>query len=389
MKPKYFLFLMLSLSLLIGCSRTTEPELPYAMELEDVLNQTRQSTNVMGISVAIIVPGYHPWLGVSGESHPGQPITKDMLFDMASAGKLIMSALVLDICEDGLLSLKDPISKYLPEFPNVDGSITIRQLLNHTSGLYDMVPHPGGPFRKPYNSIDFEKWWTIDEIFTKLGGEPYFSPGEGFHYTQAGFQLATLIVEKVTRSTVAEQIQKRLMDPLDLNGMLLDFSKPVPGRYAIAHPWVDTDGDGTPEDVVSRSRNWIASLSRILFYTRAEDFTVWAHKLFAGKVIKQSSLDEIQTFVHPKPEELDGPLYIDYGLGLQVLNPQLMRGQRVLGHLGSIPGYRAFVGHLPDHGVTMVILHNSDTDNAFPILDGLLGTVLDNLEGSTNITSGE
>ena len=188
MKPKYFLFLMLSLSLLIGCSRTTEPELPYAMELEDVLDQTRQSTNVMGISVAIIVPGYHPWLGVSGESHPGQPITKDMLFDMASAGKLIMSALVLDICEEGLLSLKDPISKYLPEFPNVDGSITVRQLLNHTSGLYDMVPHPEGPFRKPYNSIDFEKWWTIDEIFTKLGGEPYFSPGDGFHYTQAGFQ---------------------------------------------------------------------------------------------------------------------------------------------------------------------------------------------------------
>ena len=86
--------------------------------------------------------------------------------------------------------------------------------------------------------------------------------------------------------------------------------------------------------------------------------------------------DEMQTFVHPKPEECDGPLFVDYGLGLMEINPQLMRGQRSLGHFGSIPGYRAFVGHFTDHGVTMVILHNSDTDGGFPILDGLLGTVL-------------
>lgn len=380
MKRNHLLISVLSLLLLLGCDKQTEPVLPYATELQSVLDQTRQSTNVMGISVAILVPGHSPWMGVSGESYPGQPITPDMLFDMASAGKFILAALVLDLCEDSLISLDDPVSKYLPDYPNVDGSITIRQLLNHTSGLYDMVPHPGGPFRIPYNSINFKKWWTIDEIFTILGGKPYFAPGEGFHYTQAGYQLATLIVEKVTQSTVPREIQKRLLDPLGIDGMLLDFTKPVPDRFRIAHPWVDTDSDGTPEDVFSRSRNWIASLSRILFYTQAQDFAVWANALFNGKVLEASSLNDMQTFVHPKPEETSGPLFVDYGLGLMELNPQLMRGQRVLGHLGSIPGYRAFVGHLPVHDVTMVILHNSDTDNAFPILDGLLGTVLDHLE---------
>lgn len=87
------------------------------------------------------------------------------------------------------------------------------------------------------------------------------------------------------------------------------------------------------------------------------------------------------TFVHPKPEETGGPLLVDYGLGLMEINPQLLRGQRALGHLGSIPGYRAFVGHFPDLGVTMAVLYNSDTDEGgFPILDGLLGTVLKNLK---------
>jgi D-alanyl-D-alanine carboxypeptidase len=175
------------------------------------------------------------------------------------------------------------------------------------------------------------------------------------------------------------EVQKRLLDPLGLNGMLLDFSRPIPGRFRIAHPWVDTDSDGKPEDVFSKSRNWIASLSRILFYTRAEDLAVWTHALFAGDVLQADSLDEMLTFVHPRPEEMDKPLCVAYGLGIMEINPQLMRGQRVLGHFGSIPGYRAFVGHFPDRGMTIALLHNSDTDNAFPILDGTLNIVLNSL----------
>jgi D-alanyl-D-alanine carboxypeptidase len=379
MRLDRLLFAILSITSLIGCRTPVEKEVPNAGELQSVLDSTRQATQIRGVSVAVIVPGFRPWLGTSGESYPGRKITENMLFDMGSAGKLIMAALVLKLCEDGLLSLDDPVSKYLPPFPNVDGAITIRQLLNHTNGLYDMVPHPGGPFRVPYDSIDFEKWWTIEEIFTRLGGKPYFAAGKGFHYTQAGFQLAALIVEKVTHSTVPEQVQKRLLDPLGIDGMLLDHSKPVPARFEIAHHWVDTDSNGQPEDVSARSRNWIASLSRIDFYTPASDFALLVHALFDGKVLQASSLNEMLTFVHPKPEETGGPLFVDYGLGVMQINPQFMRGQKTLGHLGSIPGFRAFVGHFPDHDVTMVVLYNSDTDNGFPIIDGMLAAILKHL----------
>jgi hypothetical protein len=71
----------------VGCGKRTEQELPYAKELQAVLDSTRQSGNVMGVSVAIIAPGYKPWLGVSGESYPGHSIRPDMLFDMGSTGK--------------------------------------------------------------------------------------------------------------------------------------------------------------------------------------------------------------------------------------------------------------------------------------------------------------
>ncbi len=368
---------LLSVIALVPCGAQPAMRLPSATELQSVLDSTRQAARIRGVSVAVIVPDHAPWLGTSGESYPGRPITPDMLFDMGSAGKLIMAAVVLDLCDHGLLSLEDSVGTYLSPIPNVDGAITIRQLLNHTSGLYDMVPHPGGPFRVPYDSIDFGKWWTIDEIFTTLGGKPYFAPGRGFHYTQAGFQLASLIVEKVTKSTVPEQIQQRLLTPLGLDGMLLDHSKPVPARFEIAHHWVDANHDGVPDDVSSRSRNWIASLSRIDFYTRANDFAVWAHALFTGKLLRPSSLRELLTFVHPKPEETGGPLFVDYGLGVMQINPQFLRGQTAYGHLGSVPGFRAFVGHFPDQNVTMAVLYNSDTDNGSVIIDGLLAKVLE------------
>ena len=282
--------------------------------------------------------------------------------------KNLFAALVLKLAEEGLLSLDDPISKYLSPYPNIDGSITIRQCLNHTSGLFMWVEHPQAPTRIPYNSINFEKWWTTDEIFTTLGGEPYFPPGEGWHYTQAGFILGTLIVEKVTGSTTSTEIQKRLLKPLGIHGMLLDLREPIPPQYKIAHNWVDTDGDGISEDVSSRSRNWINSLSRILFYTTAEDFARWGHALFQGQVLSQASLDEMLDFHSPTPGE---PRFSGYGLGTCDFT-DLLGGVRAWGHDGSTPGYRAFMAHLPDHGVTLSGLINDDSDEGGMYIAGVL-----------------
>jgi D-alanyl-D-alanine carboxypeptidase len=248
---------------------------PYSCTLQYALDSAQESANLFGVSAAIIVPGYKSWVGFSGISHPGKPISEDTLFDMGSTGKIILGPLMVKLAEEGLVNLDDPINIYLPEFPYVDGSITIRQLLNHTSGLYMMVKHPDSPFNKPYTEIDHSRWWSIDEIFTELGDEPYFPPGGGWCYTQAGYQIATLLVEEVTGQTVSQAVQSYLLDPLGIEGMLLDFSQPFPEDADIAHPFVDTDRDGEFDDVHLYSRNWIASLSRILFFSSPADLAAW------------------------------------------------------------------------------------------------------------------
>jgi D-alanyl-D-alanine carboxypeptidase len=379
------LVVTLAILLLTRCGEASDPALPYARELQDALDAGRESAGLVGISAAIIVPGYEPWLGTSGESHPGQPATEDMLFDMGSAGKILVGPLMVKLAEEGLISLDDPIDTYLPDFPYADGAITIRQLLNHTSGLFMMVKHPDSPFRKPYAEIDRDRWWTIDEIFSELGGDPYFAPGEGWCYTQSGYQLATLIVEAVTSQTMAEVIQTHLLTPLDIEGMVLDFSKPVPEQVRVAHPWVDTDLDGHYEDVHGDSRNWIASLSRILFYSSARDLAAWGHALFTGKVLSRGSMDEMIDFYRMDDWCGEPPLITGYGLGVQDLDPSLTGGQPAWGHLGSIPGYRALLAHLPQQGVTLAVMANTDSDNAMAVVDGLLEVLLQRLGVGTSV----
>ena len=379
MKKKLLLVVaMVSTSLLTGCVQPiasptpmAEVESELAQKLQDALDNALAASGTMGVSVAVITPDGQIWTGVSGMSDPDTPITPDTLFDMGSTGKNLFAALVLKLAEEGLLSLDDPISTYLLSYPNVDSSITIRQLLNHTSGLYMWVEHPQAPTRIPYNTIDFEKWWTVEEIFTTFGGEPYFAPGEGWHYTQAGYILGTLIVEQVTQSTVPVEIQKRLLDPLDIHGMLLDLKEPVPSNHQIAHDWVDTDGDGIPEDVSSRSRNWMNSLSRILYYTTAGDLAKWLHRLHQGEVLSPASLDEMLDFHSSTPGE---PEISGYGLGTE----QVIFGEVELwGHKGSSPGYRAGVYYLPEYGVTISLLINSDSDEkAYMMFISLLEVVL-------------
>jgi D-alanyl-D-alanine carboxypeptidase len=185
---------------------------------------------------------------------------------------------------------------------------------------------------------------------------------------QAGYQIATLIVEEVTGSTMAEQIQTRLLDPLGIKGMILDLSKPLPADVTIAHAWVDTDWDGSPEDVSDRSRNWIASLSRILTYTTAEDFARWGHALFTGQVLEPDSMSQMLAFHRPKDYGNEPPIFAGYGLGVLEWVPQILHGEQGYGHSGSIPEYRAFLAHQPDRELTLVVLSNSDKEEELAMM---------------------
>jgi D-alanyl-D-alanine carboxypeptidase len=190
------------LNLVVSCSRLGDP---LHQKLQAALDKRAQQYDVKGVSAAVILPDGTIWRGVSGVSHPGANMSPDMAFAIGSITKNMVAALMLQLAEEGKLSLDDPIGKWLPSFPHVNPAITIRQMLNHTSGLFmfwenqalwdDLIRYR-------------TKHFTPEEVLAYLK-EPPFSPGEGYQYSNTGYLLAAMIITRATGSTLAAEMRKR------------------------------------------------------------------------------------------------------------------------------------------------------------------------------------
>jgi len=115
-----------------------------------------------------------------------------------------VATLILQLVEEGRLTLEDPLRKWLPDYPNIDNNITVRQMLNHTSGIYEFVKNSRSPWQMAYKST---KMWTQEQILADLVDKPYFTPGNGWHYSSTNYILLRMIVEKVTGLKISEEIK--------------------------------------------------------------------------------------------------------------------------------------------------------------------------------------
>jgi len=329
---------------------------------------------MIGISAAVKIPEQEIWTGTSGISTPAELLRTDMLFDIGSAGKNFIAALVLQLVEEEKLSLEDSLNKWLSDYPNVHNTTTIRQLLNCTSGIYDYVEHPLCPVQKRFITIDYTKEWTPEEILTTLVREPYFMPGTSWHYSSTNYILLKMIIEKITQSTVAEEIQSRFLTPLNLDNTLVFFKEPLPTHLSIAHNWHDTDWDGLPEDISSNPRIWLYTASPLLIYSTAEDMVKWSQAFYNGNILSMASLDEMLTFVSPTPGE---PQLSGYGLGT---SKYVVQGKEMWGHGGSIRGYCAIILYLPEYQTSIAALGNDDNGESLGyIFNSLVKVIVDYL----------
>jgi len=345
------------LILATGCMITQESaqqqplaDLSYTEELQAALDlalQDGQGEYDLGISAAIIVPGYKPWLGVSGNSHPGAPVTNDHLFNVGSIAKSFEAALALKLAEDGLLDLEAQISTWLPEYKNVDSHITVRQLMNHSSGVFNVFEHPDFPWVS--QDVDYTKQWQLEEVIEHFVLEPYGPPGYAQHYSSTNYLLLTTILRKVTDASVPHEVTRYFLDPLELDNTFMSMGELPPPQFTIADPWVDIDSDQNLENLAGISQTWIATLTHPVLYATPEDIARWMDLLYhEGKVLSEKSLQEMLTF----PETtLPNPEGGRYGLG--VVDYSEILGLKAIGHGGSALGYSAAALYLPDYGISL------------------------------------
>jgi CubicO group peptidase (beta-lactamase class C family) len=321
-----------------------------AAKLQQTLDvQVAAFPDTKGVSASVYYPGQGIWKGTSGISYAGHPITSDMEFGIASNTKLFTAVAVMKLVENNILNLNDQLQKWLPKYKNVDSSITIRQLLNHTSGIADVFTAASIAFIEANPAHNF----TTAEVMAYIGPK-LFSKGTSYGYSNTNYILAGMIIESAIGQPVSKIIRDSILTPLQLDSTFYDGKETVLGT--IAHPWQDG------VDVSAKSRNALNTLgtSAGSMYSTASEMAQWYQALLSGQVVSANSLKEITTFVSSG----------SYGFG--ILTMQLF-GRTLWGHGGSNTGYKSRMFYDPIMKTTVCGLSNS---NPSAIDGGITGVLL-------------
>jgi D-alanyl-D-alanine carboxypeptidase len=367
MKLRIILIVIILLSLSYA-QISSEPALREKMQR--VLDEGINDYNFKGVSAAVIFPEDKIWTGVSGISHDTVSIKPDMLFAIGSITKNMVAALTLSLVEDKILSLDDPVSKWLPSYPHVDGKISLRQLLNHTSGLYMFWDNQQiWDDLKTYRT----KVFTPQEVLTYIK-EPYFAPGDGWRYSNTNYLLMAMIIEKATNSKLSNEFKKRFWQPLAIENAYLTLQDSIPDNQA--HVYSDNfNNDGSNFDVTYLPRASHESIcfgSAGLFMT-AEDLARWCYALFEGKVLQQNSMNEMLRFIEFNPVANMRA----YGLGVQLYEGKFAFGTEAIGHGGANIGTSTYMVYLPEYHVSIVVMINAFPNGGIDgTTRGLIKTIL-------------
>lgn len=335
--------------------RRKSVSLEIAQKLQSSLDETVSKYGV-GASVKVISTS-GKWVATSGLSNlenqtPVQPEDK---FQIASVTKTFTAVTILKLAEEGKLSLDDTLEKWLPNIAqNIpDGNnITIRQLLNGSSGIYDFAKDANSPFFQEVIKNP-QKQWKYEELVAYAYGKER----KEWVYPNSGFILAGMIIEKATGSTIAAEIRRLISEPLGLENTFF-YSEEIPG--GLVSGYIDIPpGDGNLDNVSFVNISFAGAAGGLI--STPEDVSKFFQILLSGKLLQKSSLREMLTFVDTK-EEGDGLISRRYGLGIQLIEaetPELGKF-KLIGHGGTNPasGFGAGMWLYPEFGVMIVYAEN-------------------------------
>ncbi|PBQ30283.1 hypothetical protein CNR22_00415 [Sphingobacteriaceae bacterium] len=209
-----FLAFLLSLILITNqCDAQIDSVL--ARQLQQILDKRIQSYGEHGVSATVIMQNGATWKGTAGLGKNGISISDSTVFHGASITKCNIATLMLLLAEDGLIHLDSSWHKYITLNVSFNPSITIRQLLSHTSGIKDYLEVAGSG---TLVTSDFNHAFTPIEILeTHVSGTPDFAPGTNFKYSTSNYVLAALIAQTVTGHPVQEELRSRIWAPLGMS----------------------------------------------------------------------------------------------------------------------------------------------------------------------------
>lgn len=285
------------------------------------------------------------WTAAAGlaDLERGTPIRASDHFRIASASKMFVSVVAQQLAEEGKLALDDPMRRYLPaevaaNLANGD-AVTVRQLLNMTSGIFDYTQSDA--FNGAVEDDPTHPWTALETVRYAYGEPAYFAPGAGYAYSNTNYNLLQLVIENVTGSTLARQLEARIFQPLGMKNSFLED----PARLGAG--LVRGYADGADVTLVNDG----VGLGDGGIVTTAGDLALFMRALFGGKLLK--SLDAMMDWV----DDGEGSWY---GLGLGYSETEW---GAAFGHDGASSGFQSSALYLPEGDLVVIVLTNNfDSD---------------------------
>ncbi|HEY0444448.1 MAG TPA: serine hydrolase domain-containing protein, partial [Candidatus Limnocylindrales bacterium] len=346
---------------------------PLAKALQASLDRLRRHAGIPGVSATIVFADGSRWTGVSGlaDVAAGRKVTPDTAFAVGSISKTFLATLILALAAEGRIDLDASVRTYLPAM-RFSRAITVRQLLDHTSGLADFF------FGRKVDAAllaDRSATWTPARTLTFVG-KPYFAPGTGWHYSNTNYLVLGLLAEHVGGVSLATQYRARFFDPLKLSEAFYEVAERPHGP--LAHGYRFTGKKATLPPIDLSEPSGIAPFRSVVtaaggagsIAASSRDIAAWARALYGGEVLDPPTLATMFAGVgataryHPKTP---------YGLGVQA---PLVNGYRTYGHSGRLLGFQSVVRYLPDQGLTVAVLTNQSRSDPGIIARELLRIAL-------------
>jgi CubicO group peptidase (beta-lactamase class C family) len=286
------------------------------------------------------------------------PIRPDTIFEAGSVSKQFTAMAVLLLAHQGKLSLDDNVRKYIPELPDYGTPVTIRHLLNHTSGLRD------------WGSLEAIAGWPrttraythahVLEILSRQKSLNY-TPGAEYSYTNSGYNLAAMIVARVSGQSLADFTRERIFQPLGMTSTSWrdDFRSIVKNRAIAYQQSANSIRQFMPfEDVYGNGG----------LLTTVGDLLKWNRNFITAKIGGKDLVAQQQ-----QQAKLNDGRTISYALGLFM---QEYGGLREVSHSGTTAGYSAWLGRYPDRGLSVAVLCNTSAANGTSLGREVAGTYL-------------
>ncbi|MEJ8843857.1 serine hydrolase domain-containing protein [Lacibacter sp. H375] len=316
--------------------------------VDSLLNGSMKSMSIPGLSISVLKKGKVIYKKAFGYSNIElkSPSTIQSNYLIGSVTKTFTAVAAMLLWEQEKFKLDDDIGTYLPDLPSHWKPVTIRQLLNHTSGITTNLEKPDSFCKFNYTIENY----THRNVIEETACLPLrFAPGSKFEYSGRNYFLIGMLIEKLAGKPYEEFLRENIFLPLVMDKTsMINYEKLISNR---------ADGYNLDNGIFinSQQMNPVIEFSDGGLVSTIEDLEKWMVGLKSGNVLKQATLDMMWS----NPVLSDGKT-APYGIGFG-LSPY--NGQRRVGHTGGIPGYSSCITHFIDSDVIVILLSNTYHEN--------------------------